>query len=129
MKDEERKSTVARKWAAVIIFTLFVTVTAAAIAALQRYAGDPSAGVKYVVVESEGNVLYEVPLTEDDELIVDTDKGVNIIEISDGRVYVKSADCPNQICVNTEPISETGESIVCLPHRMVVSVRLKKPRS
>ena len=123
MKNEEKQNAVARKRTAVLIFALSVTAAAAVIWAVPEFTGGHAAGEKYVVVESEGKVLFEVPLTEDRELTVNTDKGVNVVKISDGMVYVKSADCPNQICVNTKPVSETGESIVCLPHRMVVSVR------
>ena len=32
------------------------------------------------------------------------------------------ADCPDKICVNHATISDVGESIVCLPHRVVVEI-------
>ena len=33
------------------------------------------------------------------------------------------ADCPDQICVNHRPVSRNGESIICLPNEVVVSVK------
>ena len=33
------------------------------------------------------------------------------------------ADCPDKICVNTGKISKIGETIVCLPHRVVVEIQ------
>ena len=42
--------------------------------------------------------------------------------ISDGKVRVDLADCPDGICVAHRPIFRDGESIVCLPNRVVVTV-------
>ena len=35
---------------------------------------------------------------------------------------MKSADCPDQICVHQRAISKNGESIICLPNKVVVSI-------
>ncbi len=37
------------------------------------------------------------------------------------------ANCADQVCVHTRPADREGQSIVCLPNRVVVEVRsLKK---
>ena len=46
----------------------------------------------------------------------------NIVEISGGSVSVTKASCKNQVCVRHGKISHTGESIVCLPNRLVVTI-------
>lgn len=46
----------------------------------------------------------------------------NTLEIRDGEAKMKKADCPDQICVNQKAISKAGESIICLPNKVVVSV-------
>ncbi len=48
--------------------------------------------------------------------------GYNLIRIADGSVSVVSADCHEQICVHHKPITGEGETIVCLPHRLVVEI-------
>ena len=48
--------------------------------------------------------------------------GKCILIISDGKADMESADCPNQICVHHSAISHTGETIVCLPNRVVIEV-------
>lgn len=48
--------------------------------------------------------------------------GKCILVISDGKADMESADCPNQICVHHSAISHTGETIVCLPNRVVIEV-------
>ena len=47
---------------------------------------------------------------------------INRLVISDGKVYIENATCPDGICVEHRPIFRDGESIVCLPHGVVVSV-------
>lgn len=37
-------------------------------------------------------------------------------------VQVESSDCPTQDCVHTGAISRSGQSIVCLPGRMIVQL-------
>ena len=76
-----------------------------------------------VVIKVDGNVYWSGPLSED--TVVDVtgfDDGYNRVEIHDGVVYVSDADCPDKICINTGRISITGDTIVCLPHRMVVEI-------
>ena len=47
----------------------------------------------------------------------------NLLIIQDGKAYVSEASCPDGICAAHRPISRRGESIVCLPHRVVITVR------
>ena len=51
------------------------------------------------------------------------DGGQNVLVIKDHQAKIVSADCPDQSCVHQKSISANGESIVCLPHRVVVMIR------
>ena len=42
--------------------------------------------------------------------------------VKDGKVSVTEADCPDKVCVNTGEISKSGDTIVCLPHKLVVEI-------
>jgi len=46
----------------------------------------------------------------------------NRLIIRDGKAYVQEASCPDGICVDHAPIFREGESIICLPNRVVVTV-------
>ena len=48
--------------------------------------------------------------------------GICVMVIDGTKVYMESADCPNQICVHHGAISHTGETIVCLPNRVVIEI-------
>ncbi len=78
----------------------------------------------YVVIKSEGTVVKTFPLDEDTDEIYHfkNDYGSNLIVIERGVVDVIEADCKNQICVNSASISEVGQSIICLPHRLSVEI-------
>ena len=47
---------------------------------------------------------------------------LNLLVIRNGEAFVETATCPDGICAAHKPISRNGESIVCLPHRVVVTV-------
>lgn len=44
------------------------------------------------------------------------------VEFFDGTVNVVESTCPTQLCKHTHPISRAGQSIVCLPARIVISL-------
>ena len=45
-----------------------------------------------------------------------------MIVIEKGEVYMEDADCPDKLCMKQGSISGTGQTIVCLPHKLVVTV-------
>ena len=72
-----------------------------------------------VRITVDGQVYGEYPLDKNQEISIgDTNNCV----IDNGSVYMKSADCPDQICVNTPPIHNQASSIICLPNRVVVEI-------
>lgn len=46
----------------------------------------------------------------------------NRFVVRGGQAYMASATCPDGICVDHRPIHRNGESIVCLPNRVVITV-------
>ena len=78
-----------------------------------------------VTVSVDGKHYGTYPLHADLTLSIRTGEGgdqENLLVIRDGHAYVESATCPDGICAAHKPISREGESIVCLPHRVVITV-------
>jgi hypothetical protein len=101
---------------------IIILMIAALIAALAVYLTHDKGST--AVVKVDGSVLYEFSLSEDVGLTVDGYMGgTNRIVIQDGKVSVTEADCPDALCVKTGSISRAGETIVCLPHRVVVEIK------
>lgn len=79
----------------------------------------------YVAVKVDGEVKQTYSLAENREVVINTgadNEHVNVLVISDGKAYVKEADCPDSICVKTRAASYVGETIVCLPHKLVIEI-------
>lgn len=48
--------------------------------------------------------------------------GSNTIHVAHGAISVSAADCPDQICVQQGAITDSAVPIVCLPHRLVITI-------
>ena len=46
----------------------------------------------------------------------------NLLVIENGVAYLSYANCPDRTCVNTGKIKYQGQSIICLPNRIAVTV-------
>ncbi|MBQ9748599.1 MAG: NusG domain II-containing protein [Clostridia bacterium] len=70
-----------------------------------------------------GRELFGTYSLDTDRVVeIRTGDALNILVIRDGRAYMETASCPDGICTAHRPISRDGESIVCLPNRVVVTV-------
>ncbi len=47
----------------------------------------------------------------------------NVCEIKDGKVTMISAQCPDQLCRKQGPVFRPGETIVCLPNKVVLEIK------
>lgn len=57
---------------------------------------------------------------EEDQVIKVGD--TNVCEIKDKKVSMLSADCPDQLCIHQRTIQLQGETIVCLPNKVVLEI-------
>ncbi len=76
----------------------------------------------YVKIEVNSETVKTLPLNEDTEYLIETENGTNLLVIKDGKAKVTEADCPDKICARHSEISKNGESIICLPHKTVISI-------
>ena len=80
-----------------------------------------------VHIMKEGQMIGNYSLTEDKTITVPWDEeGYNLVLISEGTVRVCDADCPDKLCIRQKEISKNGESIICLPHKLVVQIVSKE---
>lgn len=82
----------------------------------------PEGGSVTVTVAGKEYGTYD--LSKDQEIpIMINGKETNHLIIKNGKADVTEADCPDQICVDQKAISKEGETIVCLPNKVVVEVK------
>lgn len=70
----------------------------------------------------DDKLVQTIDMSVDDEYTFQTDKGSNTVEVRNGAVSVKSADCPDKVCVRMGTKNRNGETITCLPHKLVIEV-------
>ena len=73
------------------------------------------------VVEINGATVASYSLAQEGEYTLNG--GTNVLVIEGGCAYLTYADCPDHTCVKTGKIRYVGESIVCLPNRLSITVR------
>ncbi len=79
--------------------------------------------VSAVAADSTKTILNTFDLSQNTTYTISTEpRGTNVLNIQDGTVWISEADCPNQDCVKQGKISMNGEMLVCLPHRITVSI-------
>lgn len=113
-----------KTWMIIILAVLFCCTAAAAFIMLR--AKDGHVANVYV----DGECVYSVDLqtvTKDFEKVIDFGNGrSSTLLISQGKICVKNADCPDKVCVKTGWISNLGAPIVCLPNKLVIQIVKEK---
>jgi len=75
-----------------------------------------------VEISIDGKVYKTVSLEKDQEITIDNEYGKNVVVIKDSKVYVKEANCAGGDCIEMNPISRGGQMIMCLPHKLLISI-------
>ncbi|MBR0208662.1 MAG: NusG domain II-containing protein [Oscillospiraceae bacterium] len=78
-----------------------------------------------VVVSVNGVETERHPLSVDGTYPLNG--GSNILVISGGEAWLSEANCPDLLCVRQGKIRYTGQSIICLPNRLTVTVEGGEP--
>ena len=73
-----------------------------------------------VVVRVDGAETERHALSDDG--IYPLNGGSNILVIAEGQAWLSEANCPDLLCVKQGKIHYTGQSIICLPNRLTVTV-------
>lgn len=84
---------------------------------------------KKIVITVDGKIFKEVELKENTDLNIDinTEYGNNEVHIENGEVQMQESDCKDKICMKMGKIKLTGDSIICLPNRLMVKIVEDKP--
>ncbi|PQF24850.1 NusG domain II-containing protein [Enterococcus mundtii] len=120
-----RKSGI-KPWDIIIIFVLVVASFVPTIVfALSFESAESENSVKYAIVKIDGKEVERFALDEISSKMVTyhpSDTQYNIVEIQEGKIRVKEDNSPDQIAVRTGWISEPGQTSICLPHRLVITI-------
>ena len=71
-------------------------------------------------VEIGGEIVGEYPLDVNKEYSLNG--GTNVLTIKDGAAYMTYSECPDHTCERVGKIKFVGETIVCLPNKVSVTI-------
>lgn len=118
MAEEQQKKGMERKYG--VCFLVIVLLIGALLYVLVYRQME---GGGQVVVSVSGKEVERLRLNQDlTKEIKGRNGGTNLLVIKGGRVRVEDASCPDHLCVKKNAISRTGESIICLPNQVVITV-------
>lgn len=106
-----------------VIFIL-VLLLIAAIGGVYLFLFRPQGNLVKVTVNGESYGVYSLNQNITKDIFTgDNKQQLNRLIIRDGKAYIETASCPDGICVSHRPIFRDGESIVCLPNGVVITVK------
>ena len=111
-----------------ILFSVIALIAAIFFLVNQRFFSSPAAMVEISVIDenSQKQVLEVFSISEDREYTIHTGvDGINHLIIQNREARISEANCPNHDCVKKGAISKNGEMLVCIPHRLTVSILSK----
>lgn len=126
MTMEDKSQSFFKKYKSDIILIVVVIAVGLAALLIQRLTLKTGKTVLVVVSGRETehfslneDITYKIEFKEDSRL----SEEYNILVIRDGQAYISEATCSEQICVKHNAISNTGETIVCLPHKLTIEIK------
>ena len=76
-------------------------------------------GIYYLITYEDGNTVI---MQYEERPVFPSGISYNLVYVFNEEVRMEAADCRDQICVHHRPVTSSGESIICLPHRLVVEL-------
>lgn len=104
------------------IFLMAAGLVVAAGLLFYLFAGRDDGGFAEITVDGELYGTYDLSKDQTVEIVIG-ETVTNILQIKDHQADMIEADCPDQICVHQRPIDANGETIVCLPNKIVVEIK------
>ena len=75
-----------------------------------------------VTVKSDGKIVDVLSLSEDGVYEYKTFYGSNTLVIKDNKAWMSQSSCKDHICEDTGKINKVGETIICLPNSLFITV-------
>jgi hypothetical protein len=122
--NSDRRSRLLGRWwrPADVLIVLAVTALSAFLIFTSVAGAGASSGLKVRIIVN-GKEAKVLPLDRDKTLTIEGFQGESRIEINGGRVRMVDSACPDKLCVREGWISRDGQSIICLPNRVVIEVK------
>ena len=80
----------------------------------------------YAEIKVDGEIYKTINLSEhqgEEIFEIRSKNGLNVIKVSSNQIGIIDADCSDQVCMHPEHIEKFGESLFCLPNKVVILIK------
>lgn len=85
---------------------------------------DAQSGKKSLFVYRDSVVIKELDMTASQIIKLSLNHGEMDIELNPAKgVHILHSDCPAKVCVHTGWIKNPGETIICLPNKVLLEIK------
>ena len=116
MKNSAKKSFIAKYRIDIIVIAVILLVAIAFLAVSKLTRTDGA----FVEIEIDGETVGKYPLVLDG--VYHLNGGTNTLTVKDGVAYMSYSKCPDHTCENTGKVKYVGQTIVCLPNKLSITV-------
>lgn len=109
----------------IIIAALISVILLAAVGICVFAVLSPAADKHIAEISLNGEIIRTIDLNTapDETFTVESELGTNTVSIRGGEISVTDASCPDKICVNHGPLKSELLPIVCLPNKLIISLK------
>ena len=105
-----------------LIFIFSILIIAVFLLLIQRVYGNAQDEADMIKITVDQKLYGTYDLNKNQTITIQNDLGINTIQIQNKDVWMEEADCPDGYCKEQGHISKNKQTIVCLPHKLVVEI-------
>ena len=79
------------------------------------------------IIRARGKIVKEVDLAlaKNQKLSIKGHLGISTVKLTDGKIEMLSSPCKDKLCIKQGQISASGQTIVCVPNEVSISIEKK----
>ena len=80
----------------------------------------------YAIIKVDGKIHKKISLShvkKSEKVNLNLPNGKNTLLIKNNSIQMKSANCNDALCVKQGNISKVGQTIICLPHKLIIEIK------
>ena len=80
----------------------------------------------YAIIKVDGKIHKKIDLSKvkkSEKVNLNLPNGKNTLLIKNNSIQMKSANCYDALCVKQGNISKVGQTIICLPHKLIIEIK------
>lgn len=81
---------------------------------------------KYIEITLNGKLIKTIDITDSNyklDFEVKDESHLNTFKVENGGVSIVHANCSDEVCVKSGFIDKVGQTLVCLPHKLIVEIK------